>query len=675
MFPVSLQLQPDSSSVDVVMTPPPAATPPRPAMPGQWVDTPELTPAPTSVAAPEHIAGPARLLTDPFPFPTGLRRASARGTAVSRVRAVAALLESESLPVARPHGSRIPSSGQLGNASSADILDTDMSDNVVFDTNLVDADVIDTGLPDAQAADTYVVATNTTRTDVHDADLDADLADAEALDTSLVVTDAPANVVNTNAPDTNLADTNATNNNVVTDTETPAMPVPRNKSKTKRLRAYYAGLRLVRKSSPVSRHETNEVNTDATDTHLNHSTSPQTPTDTRHDPVLGSILRNQQRRAFRESTRFTSGTVRPEPEDHTPSTSPSVDPSSPPIVVPYHGPRPSNELLDGKTWRQRIDNIFAEPSLLDLSFASRNLIQAENERKAHQEAEAARKAEEAAIAAVEAERKAAEERAQRELAAQLERTHGLRKPEKPIVEQLSEEWLQRTHDTLRAAASTALATTAEGIELRRHDFAKVVPATEWLNDEVINGSLNWLDRGVNSLAGIKDFRRQGRHCLSLSSFFWKQLNERGVRNTQRTLRRCGVDIDNFLDVRTILIPVCERNHWTLMVVRPSSRTIAHMDSLNPRGSTVNTNLALAWVTEFLGDKFIASEWSVVRHEAPAQTNGWDCGVHTITNAFCVALGLNAIDCYTAEDMPLQRLRITSVLLNQGFHGDFDLRAY
>jgi sentrin-specific protease 1 len=100
-----------------------------------------------------------------------------------------------------------------------------------------------------------------------------------------------------------------------------------------------------------------------------------------------------------------------------------------------------------------------------------------------------------------------------------------------------------------------------------------------------------------------------------------------------------------------------------------------MDSLNPRGSPAITNLAMAWLKQLLDDGFKESEWKVVRHEAPRQTNGWDCGVHTITNAMCISLGVNAIDAYSAEDMPLQRLRIASMLLNQGFSGAFDLREF
>ncbi|KAG6011080.1 hypothetical protein E4U21_000111 [Claviceps maximensis] len=277
-------------------------------------------------------------------------------------------------------------------------------------------------------------------------------------------------------------------------------------------------------------------------------------------------------------------------------------------------------------------------------------------------------------AAEEAERRA-EERVRKEREERLARSGGLRMPDQPLVSPLSSNWLSRAQATLRASASTTLATTAEGVELRRHDFAKVVTPTEWLNDEIVNGSLNWLDQFINMAAGIKDTKKSTRKCLAMSSFFFKRLQEQGVTRTQRTLRRYGVEKKNLLDLDTILLPICEHSHWTLIVVRPSKRTIAHMDSLNARGSQHYIELSLAWLKDMMEEKYVASEWRVVLHEAPKQTNGYDCGVHTVTNGMCVALGLNPIDSYTAKDMPRQRLRIASMLLNGGFKGDFDLRLY
>ena len=429
---------------------------------------------------------------------------------------------------------------------------------------------------------------------------------------------------------------------------------------------------------------------------------PKSPLNPSKISTIKSILKEKRRdgpsrasrfspkRLFKRSAkavRFTSDTLSPRPRSHKGSELPSLRPHNPPsaLIRPLREkhtlqppvdsifrhtfdrpPQPSPVKVDHDA---KIRELLSIPSIpLELSDTSRAGIEFQKEQEQRRVAEAARKA-------AEEERRRKEERARRELEERLARSGGLRVPSRPFVSQLSLDWQNRARDTLRAASNTTLATTGEGVDLRRHDFAKVVTQTEWLNDEIINGSLNWLDQAINSAAGIKDVKKATRKCLAMSSFFFKRLQDQGVQNTQRTLRRFGVEKRNFLDVNTILLPICERSHWTLLVVRPSKRTIAHMDSLNPRGSAAYTNLAVAWIKDVLGEKFQAEEWSVVRHEAPMQTNGHDCGVHTITNGICLALGLSPVDCYSAQQMPQQRLRIASMLLNGGFKGEFDLRVY
>lgn len=418
---------------------------------------------------------------------------------------------------------------------------------------------------------------------------------------------------------------------------------------------------------------------------------PKTPMNPDDLSAIRSILKkrrddspSQKRLGPRttKSVRFTDDTFSPNPRGTDGCNLPKLLKRD----VETELTRPFVHLSLGRQTRQkpkqvdsnrRIEEILAIPSIkpLNLSDDTKAGIAIQKEQEALRAAEEARKAAEERRKAAEEQRRAAEEKARRELEERLARSGGLRVPLTPFITPLPESWETRARDTLRAASATTLAVTGEGVDLRKHDFAKVVPSTEWLNDEIVNGSLNWLDQAINSAAGIKDVKRNTRKCLAMSSFFFKRLQEQGVARTQRTLRRCGVEKGNLLDVDTILLPICERSHWTLLVVRPTKRTVAHMDSLNPRGSAANVNLALAWIKDVLEEKFQADEWSIIQHEAPRQTNGHDCGVHTITNAMCVALGLSPIDCYTADDMPLQRIRIASMLLNGGFKGDFDLRVY
>jgi sentrin-specific protease 1 len=121
---------------------------------------------------------------------------------------------------------------------------------------------------------------------------------------------------------------------------------------------------------------------------------------------------------------------------------------------------------------------------------------------------------------------------------------------------------------------------------------------------------------------------------------------------------------------TVLIPICKDYHWTLLVLQPKSRKIMHLDSFNKRSS--HPDLARAWISDYLGELYSAQQWEVLVVRSPQQTNGYDCGVHVITNGICMALGLEPVASYCVDEMPLQRLRIAGMLLNGGLNGEFDL---
>ncbi len=249
---------------------------------------------------------------------------------------------------------------------------------------------------------------------------------------------------------------------------------------------------------------------------------------------------------------------------------------------------------------------------------------------------------------------------------------GLRPPKRPVITDITDEWRRRVLGTLNAQPNVELAKSPEGSALRSNDFRTVIPEHEWLNDEVVNGALIHLANYVNRKAGIEDPKKQTPKCHAFTSFFWTRLAEKGPADMQRWIRRAGINKDNFDNVDTILMPICKGNHWTLVVVRPQLRTIAHMDSLKLRGQTTVIDITLKLVQTILQDRW-TEEWKVVGYNAPLQTNGWDCGVNTVTNAMFVSLGLDPAY-YTSPEMPLQRLRIAATLLNGGFSREFDLEG-
>ncbi|CAN8103822.1 unnamed protein product [Discula destructiva] len=310
--------------------------------------------------------------------------------------------------------------------------------------------------------------------------------------------------------------------------------------------------------------------------------------------------------------------------------------------------------------------------------------QREEERKAR---EAEREVEEAKRRAREAERKAQEEERQRledearvveqarlrEDDERIAQAGQLRQPHRDIVPNLADDWLQRAQATLTARANTELAKTPDGTPLLPKDFATVVEPHRWLNDEIVNGTLSHLNNYINQTAGIKNFRNQTPKSQLLNSFIGKRLVEGTIND--RMMRRLGVKKENFLEIETLLIPVCSGSHWTLVVIRPKHRQIAHLDSLRSNGDPALIQKTTDFISSFLGDDFYEDEWTTMSARSPQQANSDDCGVHAITNGICVGLGIDPTYAYDTTMMKSQRLRIASVLLNGGFRGNFTLDGY
>ncbi|KAJ0125519.1 sentrin sumo-specific protease [Diaporthe amygdali] len=293
--------------------------------------------------------------------------------------------------------------------------------------------------------------------------------------------------------------------------------------------------------------------------------------------------------------------------------------------------------------------------------------------EAEQRAEERRVAEEAQRAAEEARRRAEEERlrAEEEEVRRVEEAGGLRQPHKPVVPSLTDEWIARSQGTLHARLNAELAKTPEGTPLTRKDFETVVTPNQWLNDEIVNGTLLHLANYINQKAGIKNTRVQTPKVQVFNSFFGKKIYDNGGEGTERQMRRTGIRKDTFLEIEAVLIPICRGAHWTLVVVRPKYRQVHHFDSLNGAGNSNLTDNALKWVRMVLEDRFVPSEWNTTTIPSPRQHNFDDCGVHTVTNGICVAMHVDPMT-YSADDMNQQRLHIAAVLLNDGFKGDLSL---
>lgn len=271
---------------------------------------------------------------------------------------------------------------------------------------------------------------------------------------------------------------------------------------------------------------------------------------------------------------------------------------------------------------------------------------------------------------VQEELRLAEQRRQQEEDRKLAENGELRAPHRTILPSMSKDWTDKVTHTLHARSNVELAKSPDGTVLQRKDFETVVPQNQWLNDEIVNATLLHLGNYVNQKAGIKNTRVRTPKIQIFNSFVGKNLDE-GRPPTERMLRRAGIRKDNFLDIETILIPLCRGKHWTVVAIRPKHRQIYHLDSLSNSADRALVAKVVDWIQGVLGDDYIEDEWKAETLTSPRQSNFDDCGVHTITNGICLGLGITPSS-YSATMMPRQRLHLAAVLLNGGFDQEFTL---
>ena len=242
------------------------------------------------------------------------------------------------------------------------------------------------------------------------------------------------------------------------------------------------------------------------------------------------------------------------------------------------------------------------------------------------------------------------------------------RPEGPAVRPLPAKWNARVQEAMAGPASRKIATTLSGDPLTKKDLATCFTPMQWLNDEVINAYLglivDYLRRTHNN-AGRHD--RPRFHAFN--SFFFSNLREKGYESVRRWGTRAKIGGQSLLEVDTVFVPVHHQHHWTLILVKPSDRTIEHFDSLGAL-SARHVATVQTWLRGELGDSFVQSEWRVLPSRSPQQDNGSDCGVFLLSTAKAVAVGLEPLS-YGATDTPLLRRKIVAELMNGGFEGEFD----
>lgn len=241
------------------------------------------------------------------------------------------------------------------------------------------------------------------------------------------------------------------------------------------------------------------------------------------------------------------------------------------------------------------------------------------------------------------------------------------RPEGPAVRPLPPKWEARLAETKAFPDNRQIATTLSGDPLTKRDLATCYTPMKWLNDEVINAYLAVLIdylRRANGNAGRHD--KPKFHAFN--TFFFSNLRDKGYSSVSRWAKRAKIGGEALLEVDTVYIPVHNSAHWTLMVVKPTERSIEYFDSL---GSASPRHVAIVkdWLRGELSARFVEEEWSVVPTVSPQQDNGSDCGVFLLSTAKAVAVGIEP-QSYGARDIPLLRRKIVAELMAGGLDGDF-----
>ncbi|KAK4205660.1 hypothetical protein QBC40DRAFT_162163 [Triangularia verruculosa] len=256
----------------------------------------------------------------------------------------------------------------------------------------------------------------------------------------------------------------------------------------------------------------------------------------------------------------------------------------------------------------------------------------------------------------------------------------LTSPRRPLIRPLSDAWATKV-DAIPHQGDKVLADTPAGQLGKKQLWDQLAIPTGnmvWLNDEVITSSLFYLEKEMNErLGGTPEQPR----VACFDNYFWtmRVINRKPMTNAAwRGIKRTKkLTPENFYEFDFLLFPICSGAHWTLGVIRPQLRVVAHLNSMSEApGNNIRELLDVVQLLSPPGT-FDAEEWQdVTRHySVPKQGNLQDCGVCTIANAECVLNGIAPAKAWRARDMGQPKRRwIAAMLMNGGYTGEFGMEG-
>jgi sentrin-specific protease 1 len=338
--------------------------------------------------------------------------------------------------------------------------------------------------------------------------------------------------------------------------------------------------------------------------------------------------------------------------------------------------RQVNSLVDkanqaqGGTWAQKA----AQQEAAKKEAAAKAAAEREAAKKVAAEREAAEKAaaEKVAAAAAEVARIVAAEKEAARIKAEQEAARA-----QEIIVKLSEDTVDELQARMyRTRGDRDTLIQLGSIPIQKLSFKRILASDNgtqsWLDDDAVNA---W----YNSLVDAK--KRQDHYTKSdtnppafsnLQTAWWAKATSReGPAGLKRWMKKAGVGGKNILKCERLFLPINLSNHWTLLIVNGTDRSIEHLDSLGGDGARF-FQVARELLKTELGKEYHASEWSdLKRNRSSAQDNMSDCGVFCCLNGLAAAKG-KPYKQVTAKKMPLARQMMAGVFIRGGFQGDFEL---
>lgn len=193
----------------------------------------------------------------------------------------------------------------------------------------------------------------------------------------------------------------------------------------------------------------------------------------------------------------------------------------------------------------------------------------------------------------------------------------------------------------------------------------------WLDDDSVNAWYTAITEAKNRQTGYVKKDGNVPAFSMLNTGWWAKATKEGPQSLKRWTKRAAIGGTNLLKCERLFLPINMGNHWTLLIINGTDRSIEYLDSLGGDGK-LQYQIARALLKSELGDHYLAQEWTELkRNRSSKQDNMSDCGVFTCFNGLAAAKARPYKE-VAAYKMRTARAMMAGVLLNGGFGRDFDL---